>query len=234
MGQFSPEQSIDFARKLQGEGDYYRAILEYKRAYYNLPDTGAYKFLKDEVAYSIVKLYEKLGDFEEAAMYMSRITDKQSRRYYFEAGLLSLLQNDYERAREYWHYSDTLCAWVDLRQGNLYRAEKVLGPLTVPHKSPLTASFLSAFVPGLGKVYVQRTYDGLFSFVLNSGMLYLAYDAYKHSRKPEFYTYSGLFMFFYSGNIYGSWVAARQFNQTHLKLAIAQKEMEIGVWKYLP
>ncbi len=231
---FTPDMSIDFARKLQDEGDYYRAILEYKRAYYSLPDSGAYTYLKDEVAYNIAGLYEKLGDYENALKYIEKVRDKNSKTYRFHKGLVFFLEKDYKKARKVWNYSDTLCAWTYLREKDFKRAEKVFGRIKTPYRSPFLASFLSALVPGLGKAYAGRGFDGLYSFVLNVGSFYLAYDAYEHKRSPEVYIYSGIFLFFYSGNIYGSWITAQRFNGYHVRLAITEKEISMGLWRYLP
>ena len=231
---FSPEMSIDFARKLEKEGDYYRAILEYKRAFYALPDTGAYNYVKDDIAYSIAKLYEKLNDYDMAEVYIDKVKDKTSQKYAFEKGLVHFLKGDYSNARSFWRYSDTLSAWIKLREGKWREAEKVLGRVSYPKRSPFVAMLLSGIIPGLGKVYAGRLYDGLYSFILNAGSLYLVYDAWRHNRKTETYVYSGIFLFFYSGNIYGSWIAAKKFNRYHLQLAIKEKEFSLGLWKYLP
>ncbi len=234
LSYFTPDMSIDFARKLENEGDYYRAILEYKRAYYSLPDTGAYKYTKDEIAYSIAKMYEKLGDYSSAEQYIDRVNDKETKRYRFEKGLLYFIRKDYRNARKFWSYSDTLRAWTYLREKDFKRAKKVFGEVSYPYRYPALASVLSAIVPGLGKVYTGRAYDGIYSLILNAGSFYLAYDAYKHKRKPEVYLYGGIFAFFYTGNIYGSWISARKFNEYHIKAAITEKEISLGLWKYLP
>ena len=231
---FSPEMSIDFARHLENEKDYYRAITEYKRAYYELSDSGASRYLKDEVAYSIVRLSEKLKDYSTARFFLDRIQDKQSQNFKFQEGLWYFLQENYEEARKKWGFSDTLVAWTYLREQNFDKASYVFGIIRPAHRSPLLASFLSSLVPGLGKVYAGRAYDGLYSFIINAGSFYLAYDAYKNNRKPEVYLYSAMFIFFYSGNVYGSWIAAREYNRYHIKLAITEKEISLGLWQLLP
>ncbi len=234
LNAFTPEITVDFARKLESEGDYYRAILEYKRAFYLLPDSGSYKYIKDDIAYSIVKLYEKLHDFDMAEVYLDKIRDRTTENYLFERGLVYFLKKDYDNAKRFWKYSDTLTAWIALREGRFKDAEKVFGKISYPHRVPFIAAFLSGVIPGLGKVYSGRLYDGIYSFILNAGSLYLLYDAKKHNRKAETYLYSALFLFFYTGNIYGSWIAASKFNEYHLNFAIKEKEISFGLWKYLP
>lgn len=231
---FSPEMSIEFARQLEKEGDYYRAILEYKRAFYALSDTGAYRYFKDDVAYSIVKLSEKLKDYETARLFLERIGDKKDERFKFQDGLWFFLQNDYTMARRKWIFSDTLVAWTYLRERDFERASYVFGSIKPSKRYPLLSALLSVILPGLGKVYSGRTYDGIYSFIINAGSFYLAYDAYKYKRKPELYVYSGIFVFFYSGNVYGSWIAAKEYNDYQINLAIAEKELSLGLWRFLP
>ncbi len=233
-GVFTPDMSIDFARNLENEGDYFRAITEYKRAYYELPDTGSYSYLKDEVAYSIVKLSEKMDDLETARHFLDRIRDKKTKRYKIQDGLWYFLNKDYREARKRWSFSDTLVAWTYLKEKRFERAEKVFGKINIPYRSSFIAAMLSAVVPGLGKVYAGRTYDGIYSFILNAGSFYLAYDACKNRRKPELYLYSGIFLFFYTGNVYGSFISARDFNDYHVKFAITEKEISLGLWRLLP
>ena len=234
MLSLSVEQTIGFARDLEREGDYYRALSEYKRAYYELPDTGAYSMLKDEVAYSIVKLSERLSLYETARLYLDRIGDKDTRRYKLQDGLWYFLQKDYKHARKIWSFSDTLSAWTYLKEGNFKKAEEVFGKIKPEHRSPLLAAFLSSIVPGLGKVYAGRLYDGLYAFVINAGSFFLVYDAQRHKRRPELYAYSAISLFFYSGNVYGSYIQAKKFNKYHIKMAISEKELSFGLWRLLP
>ncbi len=233
-GGFSPELSIDFARQLENEGDYFRAIAEYKRAYYELEDSGACRYLKDEVAYSIVKLSEKLKDYSTARFFLDRISDTQSVKFKFQDGLWFFLQENYEEARRKWSFSDTLIAWTYLRERNFKKASCIFGDIKPAHRSPFLASLLSSIIPGLGKVYASRAYDGLYSFIINTGSFYLTYDAYKNNRKPEIYFYSAMSIFFYTGNIYGSWIAAKEYNRYHIKFAITEKEISFGLWQLLP
>lgn len=223
-------EMLRFAKVLEKEGDYYRAVLEYKRVFYNLENSSE----KDSIAYRIVKLYEKLNDLEDAEKYLEKVGNKSTERYIFEKGLLYFLWGRYSLARSYWMFSDTLVAWTYLKEGKISRAENVIGPLVYPTKSPLLAALFSAFIPGAGKIYTGRASDGLYSLLLNGVLGYLVYNSYKHERKISFYLYSAAFLFMYTGNIYGSYLAAKQFNDYNLRFAISEKELKLGLWRYLP
>jgi len=223
-------ETLRFAKALEKEGDYYRAVLEYKRVFYSLENTAE----RDSIAYRIVKLYEKLNDLEDAKRYLERVKIKNTQRFYFEKGLLYFLWGRYSLARTYWMFSDTLVAWTYLKEGKISRAENVIGPLVYSTKSPLLAALFSAFVPGTGKIYAGRASDGLYSLLLNGVLGYLVYNSYKHGRKVSFYLYSTAFLFMYTGNIYGSYLAAKQFNDYNLRLAISEKVLKLGLWRYLP
>ena len=76
-------------------------------------------------------------------------------------------------------------------------------------KSPLLAGLMSAILPGSGRIYAGRAYDG----VMGMWMMYLvgnsAYNALKKERPiagPLFGIAAG---FVYLGEVYGGWRAAK-------------------------
>lgn len=85
----------------------------------------------------------------------------------------------------------------------------------LPFRKPVAAALLSFFIPGLGKIYAGRWQDGLFSLVtigLFAGLS--AYNFYNEGTSSvKGWVYCGLGAVFHIANIYGSAVAARQFNQ---------------------
>ncbi len=77
-------------------------------------------------------------------------------------------------------------------------------------KSPVAAGVLSAIVPGLGKIYADRTLDGLFSFIsvgIFAGLS--AWSFYEDGiSSARAWTYAAVGAAFYAGNVYGSVMAA--------------------------
>jgi TM2 domain-containing membrane protein YozV len=80
----------------------------------------------------------------------------------------------------------------------------------LPRKSPWLAAGLSAVVPGLGRVYLGRWADGLFSFVL-VGVVggFAAHGFYEDGRSSvRGWILGSTAALFYVGNVYGSAVGA--------------------------
>jgi tetratricopeptide (TPR) repeat protein len=83
-------------------------------------------------------------------------------------------------------------------------------------KKPYVASALSAVVPGSGKLYAHRGWDGIFSFLLIGIMSLQAYAGYEKNGllSGRCITFGLLGLSFYAGNIYGSYNAALLYNQS--------------------
>ena len=85
----------------------------------------------------------------------------------------------------------------------------------LPRKSTWVAATMSTLIPGSGKLYAGRITDGLYSLIVIGGNAWLAHEGFRDhgsdSFKGWFFTVVG--SFFYVGNIYGSVVAVRLYNQ---------------------
>ena len=90
-----------------------------------------------------------------------------------------------------------------------------------PRKSPVTAAVMSSLIPGTGKMYAGRLWDGFFSLTTISLTSWLAIDGFSKegSGSTKGWIYGGLSAWFYAGNIYGTIVAVEQHNLA-LELAI--------------
>lgn len=85
-------------------------------------------------------------------------------------------------------------------------------------RSPWMAGFLSALVPGLGKVYAGKHHEGLAAFTITSMYGIQTAEAYFRQgfKTPVFY-FTGLFTLgYYIGNIWGSSLAVKRKNQEKL------------------
>jgi len=220
-------QSIEFARHLEKEGDLFRAIYEYKRVYYESNDPA----LKDLAANKIAYLSIKIGSYNDALRYAERISDNDPLKK-IKLGFPNLYLGNYETAEYFWKDNDTLLAWLYLKSGKLDRAQLLVSDISVSRKSPILGGFLSAIVPGTGKIYAGRAFDGLLSLLINVSTGYSAYRAYRYGRELEFYLYSGLFLIFYLGDIYGSYVAVNEYNRVSLEKAVKDFEVRFNIWKY--
>ncbi len=86
-------------------------------------------------------------------------------------------------------------------------------------KSPIIAGLYSAFVPGLGKLYVGYKYQAFTSFITNALLISQVIESYSKVgvQSPRFIITSALFGAFYSGNIIGSYYAAKKNKIDHYK-----------------
>ena len=77
-------------------------------------------------------------------------------------------------------------------------------------KSPFVAAGLS-IVPGLGRIYAGRLYDGLFSFLTLSLSGKAAYTTLNQKRPLAGPLFTAVFMIAYLGEIYGGWRSAKYY-----------------------
>ena len=79
-------------------------------------------------------------------------------------------------------------------------------------KSKTLAGVFSAIVPGSGKIYTNNIGDGITSLVLTGLFSYLAYENFAKDHPTRGWIFTGITAFFYAGNIYGSVLAAQNYN----------------------
>jgi hypothetical protein len=81
-------------------------------------------------------------------------------------------------------------------------------------KSSFIGGGLSAFIPGLGKAYAKKPYEGLSGFLQTSVLGYLAFENYRLAglNSGRFYFFGTVFGLFYVGNIWGSALAANRYS----------------------
>ncbi len=101
----------------------------------------------------------------------------------------------------------------------------------LPRKSEFLAGLFSSIIPGSGKMYTNRPRDGLFSLLM-VGLT--AWQAHEGFRKDGNRSVKGWFLgtasaVFYLGNIYGSVVAARMFNEQQEEKLLERVEITINV-----
>lgn len=219
-------QSLEFASFLEEEGDYYRAIYEYKRVYYSDSSQQRKDFLASKIAY----LSLKISDYNEALRYAARICADDARN--IDLGIIYGLIGDYVKAESLLSINDTLLCWIYLRKGDIRKARQIFPEVGINTKSPLVSGLLSAILPGAGKVYSDRLFDGFSSFLINFSSGFSFYRAYIDGRKIETYIYGTLSLVFYAGNVYGSVIAARERNAFELGKAVKEFESKYNLWHF--
>ncbi|RPJ08846.1 MAG: hypothetical protein EHM28_03175 [Spirochaetaceae bacterium] len=90
----------------------------------------------------------------------------------------------------------------------------------IPEKSPVLAAFLSALIPGTGKIYSGRWEDGLVSLVLIGAFGGVAIYSFMTDGMESVpgWIYASTGFAFYLGDIWGSIVAASDYNSHRVEL----------------
>jgi tetratricopeptide (TPR) repeat protein len=108
---------------------------------------------------------------------------------------------------------------VDQHLAMILRAEHM------PKKNP-TAAGLFAVIPGGGFLYCERYHDALITFLLNTGLMVAACEAFNNDNTAL----AGVIAFvetgFYAGNIYGSISSAHKYNRAQT-IQILNREFSI-------
>ena len=84
----------------------------------------------------------------------------------------------------------------------------------IKYRKPGMALTLSALVPGMGKIYSKDWKDGLISFLFVATNAFQAYRGFSKDGINSVYgwIFGGLSLGFYTGNLYGSWKSAKDYN----------------------
>lgn len=90
----------------------------------------------------------------------------------------------------------------------------------IKRKSPVLAGIMSAIIPGIGKIYAGKTYQGFGSMLPIAALGLLTYESYhkKGFKSVPFYIFGSLFAIYYVGNIWGSVFAVKITQEEHEKL----------------
>lgn len=229
---FSPDQTRRFAEYLLRDGDYLRAGGEFERY---MIMTGATD--DQNLLFTIGRCYLLGNSLERARKYLVRVKGKLKEQATFEIAKSYYQEGKYQQSLNYIKSTDysyeesfrilTIKNYLFLskfREARTLVQQKptgtqldrvTLSTAHLPYRSQAVAGLLSAVVPGLGKGYAGRWADGLFSFLVVSITGWQSYDGFHREGKgsAKGWVYGLLCFGFYSGNIWGSLVAANQHNK---------------------
>ncbi len=198
-----PDSVLRFAKELEMEGDIFRSITEYKRYIYLVPDA-------DSIRYRIASMYEKNGWYGNAINILRGVKRKNS-KYKVSMGKLFYSAGYYDSCDNYW--DGRLMGLVYLRKGEINKGMNYLNLRQPPRlKNPALGIALATIVPGLGRVYANRPGDGIFTLFT---VLVPTYFSYKYYREDNYLVggvFGALSLFFYGGNIFGSYISVKIYN----------------------
>ncbi len=238
----------DYGLKLLNEKDYETAIVEFKKFIHFFPDSEQ----KDQVQFNIGVCLFNLKKYNDAALVFNEIiTNSQNHdivreSYFYQskafmnigntgyAQLVLLTQIHLENAKKARTGSLALAKTYLLKisesGAKKYNTDQYLDLITkaenMPKKNPKAAG-LFAVIPGGGFLYCERYHDAFTTFLLNTGLMYAAYEAFDNGNKAL----AGVIAFvetgFYTGNIYGSISSAHKYNKAQT-ISILNKKFFIS------
>lgn len=153
---------------------------------------------------SLLKAVKCLTGIAEEAL----DTDIADRAYYLR-GWIYLELDDWEDAAESFEL-------ISKKNRERYRLEDLSREMSwkgdIKTKSPAVAGIL-AIIPGAGHLYCGRYRDATVAFILNSAMMYAAYEAFDHDQNCLGGLITIFELGFYTGNIYSAVGSAHKHNR---------------------
>jgi len=234
---------LSFADALYAEGDYYRAITEYKRFRHQHPSDpqAGYALLRIGESYlagkrwteaeatfsQVIEAYPASAEAEQALLLHAAIPYEQKNfslardRY---GALLDKTLSDSNRQRILWRIPWTFIEqdrYSDARQALANSDDPRSAPLqnellkleALPLKSPRLAGSLSAILPGAGQLYCGRYREAGMAFLLNAAFILGTAESFADDN----ITVGSILLFFevgwYAGNIYNAVNNAHKYNR---------------------
>jgi hypothetical protein len=219
-----------FADHLYCEGDYLRAVEEYKIVLNDLNN--------DTVEFKLALSLTEIKDYSKSRQLLEKINSNSVFFRFAKPEQIKILylQNDYHAVRKEFDFSDINSTEKKLRNFSYLYTETdslpsppfLILPFTeeeandissfyemkvnLPMKEPLKAGLLSALLPGLGKIYTEEYSDAVFAAIATGVFSYLAYTNFKADHQFRGYLFTAVAGWFYAGNIYGAAASAAIYN----------------------
>lgn len=230
------ENSLKFARYLINTQQYSFAAQEYERLHFLWPEdttlikelVSTYRLNQDCAqfanAYDMLSVKDRIYTSQAFAREYLKFSLSCKIDHPLYADIASLLDRGeyaFYQLGYYWAHQlyDSLFAYNHRNEEILSRSYPQLYSLTndleqQKYKKPALAVALSAILPGSGKAYSRRWGDAAVSFIFVTSSAYASYRAFKKKGIRSFngWLFGGVALSFYSSNIYGSYKAARTYN----------------------
>jgi len=237
------EPQLGFARSLLAEGDYYRAIGEYKRLLYLYPDSPA----AEEARLAIGRAYVHGGQAEAAQDYflsLAKLSPEWTSRVNLELGwaryvegrpeaaalsLRAFLREQGSRQGAEVDRARYLLGWALLSEGNGEAAAEAFATVSpFPGQGPLTQSARSwgtlprkspvlagvlSVIPGAGHLYIGEPVVGLGALAWNGLFSFALYESIRREQVGVAVLLGALELLWYSGTIFGAVSGAQKYNR---------------------
>ncbi len=230
---YDKNNSLKYLHYLENAGEYDLLYPEFERLVYMQP-------ANDSLKLGLLKVLQKAGWYEKGIQRAEAFFPNQSlmpSTFSDQYIKLLILNKSYEKAAAFDAATDSLSKETksnylisiyllnsQWRQAQELNKKTTISQLFMPvlqeiqhvkYKSPLLAGGMSLVIPGSGKLYCGKLRDGLLSFVLVSILSWQSYVGFHKKGVESVYGWvSGTAAAgFYLGDVYGSFKAARHYNE---------------------
>lgn len=229
------EHSKKFAEYLYTSGQYKLAAEEYERVVFLAPEDVNAKL-------KLVRSYKKYGNYHTGAERILSFHDNDVKDFNLAfskefvqmnlrmknyPAITNLVTTNTSLADQFKHNTrvSMLLLEAEWKKANqlIEENEIVTQPMlfqlaeegsNLHYKRPWVGSLMSVILPGAGKFYAGRWKDGIISFIFVAGSAWQAYRGFYKFGKDSAYgwIFGSVSLGFYTGNIYGSAKAVKQYN----------------------
>jgi len=189
-----------------------------RNIFHKIIDTYPNSNFIDRSYYQIAFTYYNNHEYDKSITCAEENINKISTKYgRYKLNLLIGINNLYEKKWETAYNTFNILKSNEYNNFNdpVAELEKcAIDGMNLKYKSAIVASLFSAFIPGSGKIYAGRINDGIYSFATIGISAWQAYDGFRNkgTNSVKGWIYGILGTTFYLGNIYGSAVSVRMYN----------------------
>lgn len=231
------DNSLKFARYLNNTHQYDFAAEEYERLHFLWPEDSTvalelvttYRLNRDcsqfPNSYKILSADNRLftqNSFSKEYLKFCISCKIEHPLFFNVSSSLNLSEETFFTLSYYWanqrydsafSYSSRNAQILSEKSPQLYSLTQSFQQLK--YKKPILAMAMSSVLPGSGKAYSKRWGDASISFILVASSAFASYRAFKQKgmKSVNGWIFGGVAFSFYSSNIYGSYKAAKRYNE---------------------
>lgn len=226
-----------YAEQLRQQGEYYRAVSEYKRLVHFFPASPHAARARVSMGLALLQGGEPAQALEalEPAM-LGSLPDPLTGDGFYLRGVAWL---DLDPTRPYalrepelaqsLREFETIPADWPLRARTAGFVQAMREPPALPGKSPLLAGSLSAVLPGAGSFYVGRYAEGSLAFFLTALLGYATVTSLDQDHVAAGTVFGALTLAFYGGGIYSAANGAHKVNNAVRETYLAEQRRRFGI-----
>jgi tetratricopeptide (TPR) repeat protein len=226
-----------YAEQLRQQGEYYRAVSEYKRLLHFFPASPHAGRARVSLGLALLQGSEPaqaLEALEPAAL--GRLPDTLTGDGYFLRGVAWLeldptrpyAMREPELAQALGEFETLPPDWP-LRERTAGFVRAMREPPQLPSKSPMLAGSLSAVLPGAGSFYVGRYAEGSRAFFLTALLGYATVTSFDQDHVAAGTVFGALTLAFYGGAIYSAANGAHKYNNAVRETFLGEQRRRFGI-----